>query len=147
MAHLLRVNDIAAIIGADPFSKFIRGTTRIQGVNLFSSTGGHIVYGPLPYGRPDSKVSENTVVISKIQVQDQVVDACLLQDPQKPQIQNLWEFDSAGIKEDSLSVGECDTVDSFTKTIQYDGEKYWVRLPGKGILPKSLPTIVWLLDN
>ena len=125
-----QLSDIGAIIGADHFSEFIRGTTRIQGVNLFSSTGGYIVYGPLPYGRPDSKVSENTVVISKIQIQGQVVDACLLQDPQKPQIQNLWEFDS---------IGKRHAVDSFAQTIQYDGERYWVRLPWKRDL-SEVPT-------
>ena len=100
-------------------------------MNLFSSTGGYIVYGPLPYGKSDLKVGENTVVVSKVQVQGQVVDPCLLHDPPKPQIQNLWELDSVGIKEDSLTVGERHSIDSFTKTIQYDGEKYWVHLPWK----------------
>ena len=65
-----QLNDISVVIGADHFSKFIRGTTRIQGVNLFSSTGGYIIYGQLPGGKSDSTVGVNTVVMSKIQVQD-----------------------------------------------------------------------------
>ena len=85
-----QVNDISVVIGADHFSKFIRGTTRIQGVNLFSSTGGCIIYGQLPCGKSDSTVGVNTVVMSKIQVQDQMVDSCLLQDLPKPLIHNLW---------------------------------------------------------
>ena len=69
--------------------------------------------------------------MSKIQVQDQMVDSCLLQDLPKPPIHNLWELDTIGIKEDSLTVGERHAVDFFTKSIQYDGDKYWVRLPWK----------------
>ena len=134
-----QLNDISVVIGADHFSKFIRGTTRIQGVNLFSSTGGYIIYGQLPYGRTDSTVGENTVVVSKIQVQDQVVDSCLLSDLPRPQIQNLWELDTIGIKEDSLTVGERHAVESFSKTVQYDGGKYWVRLPWKRD-PSEVPT-------
>ena len=57
-----QLNDISVVIGADHFSKFIRGTTRIQGVNLFSSMGGYIIYGQLPCGKSDSTVGVNTVV-------------------------------------------------------------------------------------
>ena len=119
-----QLNDISVVIGTDHFSKFIRGTTRIQGVNLFSGTGGYIIYGQLPCGKSDSTVGINTVVMSKIQVQDQMVDSCLLQDLPKPPIHNLWELDTIGIKEDSLTVGERHAVDFFTKSIQYDGDKY-----------------------
>ena len=134
-----QLNDISVVIGADHFSKFIRGTTRIQGVNLFSSTGGYIIYGQLPCDKSDSTVDVNTVVMSKIQVQDQMVDSCLLQDLPKPPIHNLWELDTIGIKEDSLTVGERHAVDFFTKSIQYDGDKYWVRLPWKRD-PSEVPT-------
>ena len=71
-----QLNDISVVIGANHFSKFIRGTPRIQGLNLFSSTGGYIIYGQLPCGKSDSTVGVNTVVMSKIQVQDQMVDSC-----------------------------------------------------------------------
>ena len=134
-----QLNDISVVIGADRFSKFIRGTTRIQGVNLFSSMGGYIIYGQLPCGKSDSTVGVNTVVMSKIQVQDQMVDSCLLQDLPKPPIHNLWGLDTIDIKEDSLTVGERHAVDFFTKSIQYDGDKYWVRLPWKRD-PSEVPT-------
>ena len=55
----------------------------------------------LPGGKSDSTVGVNTVVMSKIQVQDQMVDSCLLQDLPKPPIHNLWELDTISIKEDS----------------------------------------------
>ena len=41
-------SDVSAVIGADSMAKFIRGTCRMEGVNLFNSTGGYIIFGPLP---------------------------------------------------------------------------------------------------
>ena len=81
-----QLTDISAIIGADHFAKFIRGTARIDGVNLFNSTGGFIVYGSLPYGKENSQVSEQSVVVSRIQVKDLDVDPCLLQEVPEPSI-------------------------------------------------------------
>ena len=133
------MNDITAIIGADHFAKFIRGTARIDGVNLFNSTGGYIVYGSLPYGKENSEVSEQSVIISRVQVKDLDVDPCLLQEIPELSIQELWDLETIGIKEEKFTSSELRTVQSFSQTIQYDGQKYWARLPWRTD-PTKLPT-------
>ena len=116
-------------------------------MNLFSITGGYIIYGQLPCGKSESTVGVNTVVMSKIQVQDQMVDSCLLQDLPKPPIHNLWELDTIGIKEDSLTVGERYAVDFFTKSIQLMVISIGSAYPGKGIRQRFQRIIIWLSAN
>ena len=98
-----QLTDISAITGADHFAKFIRGTARIDSVNLFNSTGGFIVYRSLPYGKENSQVSEQSVVVSRVQVKDLDVDSCLLQEVPEPSIQELWDLETTGIKEGKIS--------------------------------------------
>ena len=44
-----------------------------------------------------------------------------------------------GIKEEKFTSTELRTVNSFSQTIQYDGRKYWARLPWRTD-PSKLPT-------
>ena len=134
-----RVTDIAAIIGADHFSKFIRGTHRVRGVNLFNSTGGHIIYGSLPYGLETSQLNEQSVIVSRVQLGDRSVDPCVVQDIVEPLVQQLWDLEAIGIQEERFTTGEQNALTSFSQSIFYDGFKYWVRLPWKRS-PSVLPT-------
>ena len=124
-----RVTDIATIIGADHFSKFIRGTHCVRGVNLFNSTGGHIIYGSLPYGSETSQLKEQSVIVSRVQLGDRSVDPCVVQDIVEPPVQQLWDLEAIGIQEERFTTGEQNALTSFSQSIFYDGFKYWVRLP------------------
>ena len=44
------MDDVQVVIGADYLEKFVSGMTRISGVNLLCSPGGHIIYEALPHG-------------------------------------------------------------------------------------------------
>ena len=67
------------------------------------------------------------------------VDPCVLQESPEPSIQQLWDLETIGIKEEKFTPTERETVESFSQTIHYDGRKYWARLPWR-IDPSMLPT-------
>ena len=43
------VKDVAAVIGADHFAKFGRGVKGVDGVDVFCTAGGYMIYGNLPF--------------------------------------------------------------------------------------------------
>ena len=132
--------DIQAVIGCDNFSKFVNGIKTLGGINLLCSPGGHIIYGALPFGT--SFTSETTcqrVVISKVGIGNCEVDARNVVVPLEPKVEQLWELEAIGIKEENYSPDERNALQIFGDSIQYCDNQYWVKFPWK-ILATMLPT-------
>ena len=125
------LSDVSAVIGADSMAKFIRSTCRMEGVNLFNSTGGYIIFGPLPYGQVNDHVGQHSIVVSQVTVRDADVDPRQMQIASEPPVHQLWELDAVGIRDEKLTPGEQSAVESFANTIEYFDKQYWVTLPWK----------------
>ena len=135
------VKDVAAVIGADHFAKFVRGVKRVDGVDVFCTAGGYMVYGNLPFDGqsvPDQTTLQS-ITVSKISLENVEVEMCDVSSVSEPQVSQLWELDCIGITDDKFTPSEQNAIQLFSETIEYREQKYWVRLPWK-VSPEILPT-------
>ncbi|XP_068214098.1 uncharacterized protein [Palaemon carinicauda] len=118
---------IEIIVGADYLPRLLERTHNIQGVNLFSTPAGYVVWGELPdWSSPDMDprdVSAVTITINRIDV-DSLMTI-------NPPLENLWKLDTIGITKEPFSHLEEKEVDLFKGTTQYKTRKYVVQLPFK----------------
>ena len=135
------VKDVAAVIGADHFAKFVRGVKRVDGVDVFCTAGGCMIYGNLPFDGqsvPDQTTLQS-ITVSKISLEDVEVEMCDVNLVSEPPVSQLWELDYIGITDDKFTPSERNAIQLFSETIEYREQKYWVRLPWK-VSPEILPT-------
>ncbi|XP_068214091.1 uncharacterized protein [Palaemon carinicauda] len=126
-----RPNDNAAgieiILGADYLPRLLKRTHNIQGVNLFCTPTGYMVWGELPdWSRPDMdprNVSAVTITINRIDVDSPMTI--------NPPLENLWKLDTIGITKEPFSHLEEKAVDHFKGTTQYKTRKYVMQVPFK----------------
>ena len=119
------VEDITMVIGVDYFHKFIDSQSICNGIQVFSSTAGALIYGPLPSWSYESQsinaVSVATTFCAKMIVEDYCCD-----------VDRMWDLDSVGIRLESQTPEERGTVEFFHKEVKFEDGKYIVRLPFKG---------------
>ena len=122
------IDQIGLVIGADNYSKFVGSKYKYHGVELYSSPSGYIIFGTLPtWSNPLRVPFEGDLVnLSHIVCSRVIVHAEMDSD-----VQNLWKFDTIGIKEDVYTPDENLAVQKFDSSIQYDDTQrcYTVNLP------------------
>ena len=115
-------DDIRLILGCDSLPFVLKRLERHQGVDLFRTAAGLVVWGPLPQWAVSTPPP--TLILNRIQV-----DSPLLVDPQ---IEKLWHLDVVGITPEKYTHMEEQALDTFRKTTQYQDGRYTVHLPFKG---------------
>lgn len=132
------LTDVQIIIGADYFGKLVGRVKLVQGVNVFSSPGGYLIFGKLPCGNPDPDEGSlmKSVQVKKVAMLPHFLGESNTKDPP---VHKLWELDSIGIQPEKFDRTEEKVLKEFANTIQYDDHKYSVRLPFK-YEPCELPT-------
>ena len=135
------MSDVAAVIGADYFAKFVRGVKKIHGINMLCTAGGHMIYGGLPSAGQTctDQVVFQSVTVSRITIGEVEAETCQVNSVSELPVSQLWELDTIGIVDDKFSPSEKNAVKLFSETIEYKEQKYWVRLPWK-MSPEALPT-------
>ena len=135
------MSDVAAVIGADYFAKFVRGVKKIHGINMLCTAGGHMIYGGLSSAGQSctDQVVFQSVTVSRITIGEVEAETCQVNSVSEPPVSQLWELDTIGIVDDKFSPSEKNAVKLFSETIEYKEQKYWVRLPWK-MSPEVLPT-------
>lgn len=121
------ISDIGLVIGADYYSRFVTNSTFCSGVVLLSSPAGSIIFGPMP------KWADGSQTVNNISVQHSFCARIGVQLPESElnQIENLWKLDVVGIKTETLTPEETQSVRHFESTCQRVGNQYFVELPFK----------------
>lgn len=121
------VDNIGLVIGADYYSKFVSNSSFYSGVTLLSSPAGSIIFGPMP------KWAFNSQSVNAINVQNVFCARVGVQsfESELEQVNNLWNLDVVGIKNETLTPEESQSLLHFEKTCQKLGNQYFVELPFK----------------
>ena len=136
------IMDIEILIGADNFGKLITGTRRVGSINLLTSPGGELIFGPIP--KPPGAVGNSLVInqsicVSKIAVGDHETFTQDVRSTPTPDISKLWDLEVIGIKAESMTPNDKETLSKFSDSIVYEDNQYWVNLPWK-LNPAVVPT-------
>ena len=121
------VDNVRLLIGVDYFHVFAHSQRRTMGVQLFSTSGGVLISGPIPqwaYGtQSSSSVAAQSVFCGHVcltEVHDDV-----------HAVSNLWSLDAIGIKQVEYSPEEKVTVQQLEQSIHHSDNGYVVSLPFK----------------
>ena len=125
------ITDIAAVLGADSFTKFVQGVCRVSDIDLLRSPGGYMVYGQLPMRSSSETINNQSVTIAKVCIGSVESEVTQILSTEEPPVHQLWELDVVGITPDKFTPDERNAMDKFTETVKYCEGKYWVKLPWK----------------
>ena len=116
---------IELLIGVDYFAQFIIRQKRASGISLFVTRGGGVIpFGTIPKWAIHSEPSNaytGSFTCARIICES------------KPELEltDLWDLESIGIKQDSLSPTERETVSIVRSSMEKSAAGYIVRLPFK----------------
>ena len=120
------VDSIRLLIGVDYFHRFIHSQSRTMGINVFSTSGGALIYGPMPQWACDDQ-SRFVAVQSAFCARVCVAGV----GNETHSISDLWTLDAVGIKESEYSPEDKVTVQHLEQSIHKYGNQYIVSLPFK----------------
>ena len=115
------IRNVDVLIGVDYLPCFIMGQRRIKGVNLFVSSGGLIIFGPLP--KWSTRASNSTNYSPQPTVCAKAV--CEID----PNIEKMWELETIGNNKEDMSPTETLTVNQVKTTTRKMNAGYEVCLP------------------
>ena len=122
-----KITGIGLVIGADYYTRIVTSHSYLCGVNLLSTPAGSVIVGLIP------KWAISTQSVNVVHVQDvfcaRVGVQCV--DSDLSQVSNLWNLDVVGIKPETLTPEETQTVNHFESTCQKVDNQYFVELPFK----------------
>ena len=124
--HSDDVDSIRLLIGVDYFHKFIHSQSRTMGINVFSTSGGALLFGPMPQWVCNNQfdlVGEQSVFCARVCVTEAGSETHSVSD--------LWNLDAVGIKQVEYSPEEKVTVQQLEQSIHKTGNQYVVSLPFK----------------
>ena len=121
------VSDIGLVIGADYFARFVTNISCHSGVTLLTSPAGSIIFGSIP------KWAVNPQSVGSVQAQRAT---CLrvgieILDSELDQVENLWSLDVVGIKSETFTPEETQSLYHFESTCKKVENQYFVELPFK----------------
>ncbi|XP_064088707.1 uncharacterized protein LOC135203047 [Macrobrachium nipponense] len=97
------VNGIELVIGADCYGKFIQNSQICSGIQILNSSGGALIFGPLPswsYDNVESnEITTSNVCCSSIEVEEIPINSCC-------EVRKLWDLESVGIRQSEISPEE-----------------------------------------
>ena len=98
------ITDIAAVLGADSFTKFVQGVCRVSDIDLLRSPGGYMVYGQLPLQSSSETINNQSVTIAKVCIGSVESEVTQILSTEEPPVHQLWELDVVGITPDKFIV-------------------------------------------
>lgn len=133
-----QIDDVDIVVGADYFGKLIGRCKLLKGVNVFSSPGGYLIFGKLPYG---SRGGEGPRVLNSIQMKKICVGTRETEfTPTEISLPKLWQLDTIGISADQVCKEENKILREFAETIVKTEDRYEVKFPmskDPSILPSN----------
>ena len=121
------VDNVRLLIGVDYFHVFAHNQWRTMGVQLFSTSGGALISGPMPRWAYANQSSSSVVTqsvfcghVSLSEARDEI-----------QAVSDLWSLDAIGIKPVEFSPEEKATVQQLEQSIQFKDDGYSVSLPFK----------------
>ncbi|XP_064088863.1 uncharacterized protein LOC135203135 [Macrobrachium nipponense] len=97
------VNGIELVIGADYYGRFIQNSQICSGIQILNSSGGALIFGPLPswsYDNVESnEITTSNVCCSRIEVEEIPINSCC-------EVRKLWDLESVGIRQSEISPEE-----------------------------------------
>ncbi|XP_068233534.1 uncharacterized protein [Palaemon carinicauda] len=133
------VNGIELVIGADYYGKFIQNSQICSGIQILNSSGGALVFGPLPswsYDDVDYEITTSNVCCSRIEVEEIPINSCC-------EVRKLWDLESVGIRQSEISPEARESVKCFKDKVKTVDNKYEVSLPFKD---DSRPPVNYRID-
>lgn len=122
------VNGIELVIGADYYGKFIHNSQICSGIQILNSSGGALIFGPLPSWSYDdvesNEITTSNVCCSRIEVEEIPINSCC-------EVRKLWDLESVGIRQSEISPEERESVKCFKDKVKRVDNKYEVSLPFK----------------
>ena len=137
------IGPVKFFIGADYYGRFARRIIKRGGVELLTSCGGDMIFGPLPINR-NEKASVKSVVITpqcsvmvaRIGADVSPTDIEEVLEEETLPVHKLWDLDTIGIDANKPSPEELECTRLFKDEIQYQDGQYWVGLPWKANPPE-----------
>ena len=134
------VPDLGILLGTDSAFTFFKGATTIDNINLFETTGGYAIAGPLPSEFCQPEISVTSVMVANVNIKmNPVLNNPTVSEVEK-YIPQLWELESIGIQKESYTPEEATAYGAYSKSVLYQDNQYWVKLPwkvDKGYLPTN----------
>ncbi|XP_064081061.1 uncharacterized protein LOC135197835 [Macrobrachium nipponense] len=128
VVRLDEVNGIELVIGADYYGKFIQNSQICSGIQILNSSGGALIFGPLPswsYDNVESnEITTSNVCCSGIEVEEIPINSCC-------EVRKLWDLESVGIRQSEISPEERESVKCFKDKVKRVDNKYEGSLPFK----------------
>ena len=137
------IGPIQLIIGSDYYGRYLRRLVVKHGIQLITSTGGHLIMGNLPKPTYTHNTNNNvergsvfmtpaqSLMIARIgaeMVPNQIAE--ILEEEQEP-VHKLWDLDTIGIDASNPIPEDILTQNHFLNTVEYKDGQYWVGLPWK----------------
>ena len=120
-------SDLGLLIGMDYFFKIVKGVSKYNNIDLFTTNAGYIIGGKIPaVYAPENVTSQQVILVTNVNVIDYNQP-----DELADEISNLWRLETVGIAEHVNTPEERYAQKEFDNTVRYQGGKYWVRLPWK----------------
>ena len=84
--------ELAAVIGADYFAKFVKGIKKIHGIDVLCTAGGHMIYGSLPSTGQSctDQVAFQSVTVSRITMKEVEIKTCQVSSVSEPPVSQLF---------------------------------------------------------
>lgn len=136
------INDLGLLIGMDQYFKVVTGQTRVDNVNLLQTPAGYVIAGNLPSKyKPKGAVNTNVAIVTRINIDHKFRLPSESEELTNlhEEVKNLWELEAIGITDQYDTPDERFVKQHFDNTVQYNNNKYEVRLPWKQKLTKPLP--------
>ncbi|XP_068224346.1 uncharacterized protein [Palaemon carinicauda] len=94
------VNAIELVIGPDYYRKLIQNSQICSGIQILNSSGGALIFGPLPRWSYDdvesNEITTSNVCCSRIEVEEIPINSYC-------EVRKLWDLESVGIRQSEIS--------------------------------------------
>ena len=126
------VSNIGILMGSEYFGKFVGNLTQFNGITLFETPGGLMIFGEIPsnfykscdFGEPSALICRITTSYMPNDIPD------LVEEYVEP-VSKLWELESIGINTNEVDNEDKFAYDSYLDSVKFEHGRYWVRLPFK----------------
>ncbi|XP_068206266.1 uncharacterized protein [Palaemon carinicauda] len=116
------------VIGADYYGKFIQNSQICSGIKILNTSGGAIIFGPLPSWSYDdvesNEITTSNVCCSRIEVEEIPINSCC-------EVKKICDLESVGIRQSEISSEERESVKCFKDKVKRVDNKYEVSLAFK----------------
>lgn len=125
------IDGIELVIGGDFYGEFITGLATYSQTRLSRSSGGYLIYGQIPNKETDCSENVHNALVARLCIQPDPTEIGQLREESEVEIHKLWDLDTIGIDTQKPPPDDCLAYHSYIDSVQFTGNKYYVRLPWK----------------